>query len=252
MENDERSKRKRERLNLSLPVQVYCRESEHFDWKEITRLTDVTPFGAGITLAHLTEVGRLLQLTMNLPRQLRCYDHIEPQYKVWCLIRHVRPVEQEGNNPPRYVVGVAFVGKHPPESYQLDPSKRYDISESPTATGMWNLIEMKSQPESRDHLKEKPRPETRYMIQINVRVEVIDDAGNAILTEETVTENISHHGAAIFTTLNVEKGRFVRLTSLQQNISAMSVVRGRRTGKDGIPRIHLQFIDSTWPIEGLD
>jgi hypothetical protein len=252
MEKTESSKRKRERLELSLPVQVYCRESEHFDWKEITRLIDITPFGAGITLSHLTEVGRLIQLTMNLPRQLRCYDHIEPQYKVWCLVRHARPIKQEGNSPPRYVVGVAFIGKHPPESYHIDPSKLYDVSESPTTTGMWNLIERKPQPESRDLLKEEPRPETRYMIQLNVRVEVMDDSGNVISTEETVTENISHNGAAIFSALEVEKGRFVRLTSLQQNISAMSVVRGRRTGKDGIPRIHLQFVDSRWPIEGVD
>ena len=201
---------------------------------------------------HLTEVGRLIQLTMNLPRQLRCYDHIEPQYKVWCLVRHVRPANQEGNNPSRYIVGVAFIGKHPPESYHIDPSKRYDIAESLTATGMWNLVEMKPQPEIRDHLKEKPRPETRYMIQINVRLEVLDDAGNVVSTEETVTENVSHNGTAVFSTLEVEKGRFVRLTSLQQNISAMSVVRGKRKGKDGIPRIHLQFVDSTWPIEGVD
>lgn len=252
MEELERSKRKRERLELSLPVQIYCRESERFDWKEVTRLIDVTPFGAGFSLSHATEIGRLVMLTMNLPRQLRCYDHLEPQYKVWSLVRHIRPVQQEGSNPPRYIVGVAFVGKRPPASHEADPTKRYEIAPSVTETGMWNLVEMKSEPQTREHLAAKPRPETRYTIQINVRIEVMDDHGNVTETEETVTENVSHQGASVFSTLIIERGRFVRVTSLQQNISAMAVVRGMRKGKDGIPRLHVQFVDRIWPIEGID
>lgn len=252
MDINERYKRKRERLDLSLPVQVYCRESEHFDWKEITRLIDVTPFGAGFSLAHTTETGRLLMLTMNLPRQLRCYDHIEPQYKVWALVRHVRQLPQEGNNAPRHVVGVAFVGKRPPSSHEADPTRRYEIAASASETGLWSLVELPEQPVVRDHLVEKSRPESRFTIQINVRIEVLDDQYNITETEETVTENISHHGASIFSALVIERGRFVRMTSLQQNISAMAVVRGLRKGRDGIPRLHVQFVDFVWPIEGID
>ncbi len=37
-------KRIRERLELKLPVRVRCRETPEFEWTEITRLIDVTPF----------------------------------------------------------------------------------------------------------------------------------------------------------------------------------------------------------------
>ncbi len=252
MKKDEISQRKRERLGLSLPVQVYCRESLDFEWKEMTRLVDITPFGAGLTLTHPTEQGRLLQLTMNLPRQLRCYDHLEPQYKVWALVRHVKQLPQEGKTPQRFVVGVAFVGKRAPASYETDPTKRYDIAASPTESGMWLLIEPPPPTKSRVNLWDTPRYETRYTIQVGVKIEVFDDHGNIVQTEETVTENVSHHGASVLSALDLEQGRFVRVTSLYQPISATAVVRVRRRGQDGIPRLHLQFTDKEWPIEGVD
>jgi len=252
MNKDEKSQRKRERLGLSLPVQVYCRESADFEWKEMTRLVDITPFGAGLTLTHPTEQGRLILLTMNLPRQLRCYDHLEPQYKVWALVRYVKPLPQEGTSPQRFGVGVAFVGKRAPASYENDPTKRYDIAASPTESGMWLLIEPSPSPKPHVILWDIPRYETRYTIQVNIKIEVFDDHGNIVETEETVTENVSHHGASILSALNLERGRFVRITSLYQPIFTTAVVRARRVGKDGIPRLHLEFIDKTWPIEGVD
>ena len=76
----------RERLELSLPVRVFGRESADMDWVETTRLIDVTPFGARFPLTHPTEPGRLLHLTLPMPRQLRCFDHVEDQYRVWALV----------------------------------------------------------------------------------------------------------------------------------------------------------------------
>ncbi len=49
----------RERLELQLPVRVHCRETPNFEWTEVTRLVNVTPFGAGFTLKRPTEAGRL-------------------------------------------------------------------------------------------------------------------------------------------------------------------------------------------------
>src|ERR1700704_1686628 len=83
-------KRIRERLELKLPVRVRCRETVDVEWTEITRLIDVTPFGAGFTLKRPIEKGRLLQMTIPMPRQLRVFDHVEDQYRVWALVRYVR------------------------------------------------------------------------------------------------------------------------------------------------------------------
>ena len=69
-----------------------------------------------------------------------------------------------------------------------------------------------------------------------------------IETEHTVTENISSKGATLFTTLEIPLGRFIRLTSEQYRITAHAAIRSRSTGADGVPRIHVEFIDKEWPL----
>jgi hypothetical protein len=72
--------------------------------------------------------------------------------------------------------------------------------------------------------------------------------GKLVASEHTVTEEISTEGATLFTTLEIPTGRFVRLTSEQEGITAHAAVRSRSTGADGIPRIHVEFIDQEWPL----
>jgi hypothetical protein len=154
-----------------------------------------------------------------------------------------------GSLVPRFEVGVAFVGKRAPASFELDPTKRYDVAPSPAETGLWNLNDVGE----RLHIKsDDPRPETRHSVPIDVVVEVFDEKGGITETERTVTENISRRGAAVFTSLNVARGRFIRLTSTQYNIAVVAAVRGRRTGADGIMRLHLEFVDKQWPLEGIE
>src|ERR671910_625364 len=119
-------KRIRERLALHLPVRVRCRETPDFEWTEMTRLTNVTPFGAGFTLKRPTERGRLLHMTIPMPRQLRVFDHVEDQYRIWAIVRFVKSSTTAESSA--FEVGVAFIGKHPPRSYEEDPAKRYDIA----------------------------------------------------------------------------------------------------------------------------
>src|SRR5215831_18657767 len=124
-------KRNRERSELKLPVSVQCRETPEFEWSEITRLIDVSLFGAGFIIKRPTERGRLLYLTIPMPRPLRVYDHVEDQYKVWGLVRYAFPaISVEDKKTPCFEVSVAFIGKHPPRSYQVDPACRYEIAGS--------------------------------------------------------------------------------------------------------------------------
>lgn len=243
-----KTRRMRERLELQLPARVHCRESADHEWVELTRLLDVTPFGARFTLARPTERGRLLHLTMPLPRQLRCFDHIEEQYRVWVLVRHVKGASRAGaSGAARFEVGVAFVGKHPPASYVSDPTKRYEPVEV-SETGLYDLRE---EPARTKAGKDEPRPETRLNMPVDVVVEAFDEKGEVAMSEQTVTENISRRGAAIFTSFDLARGRFVRLTSKQYRIAVLAVVRARRAGGDGIPRLHLEFVDGEFPLEGL-
>ncbi|MBV9957712.1 MAG: PilZ domain-containing protein [Acidobacteria bacterium] len=251
MSFDGKSRRKRERLEISLPVRVQGRESTDYEWVEMTRLIDVTPFGAGFTITRPTESGRLLHLTLPMPRQLRCFDHIEQQYRVWALVRYVRPLANTEGGVQRYEVGVAFVGKRPPASFETDPTRRYDVAPTPTESGMYALID-KQDADLPRLPPEEARPETRHHIPTEVVVETFDDKGEVAASETTVTENLSRRGAAVFTTLDVARGRFVRITSAQYGISIIAAVRARRAGPDGITRLHLEFVDKSWPLEGID
>jgi len=146
---------------------------------------------------------------------------------------------QPENKPTIFDVGVAFIGKRPPASYEAEPSKRYEISTSAVQS-------MAAAEESIKPLTTSDqRIHTRHKIAIDVVLEVIDQKGLIAQREQTVTETISRKGATIFTTLDVPAGRFVRLTSTQYKMTH-AAVRARSTGADGIPRIHVEFVDQEW------
>jgi hypothetical protein len=79
-------------------------------------------------------------------------------------------------------------------------------------------------------------------------IEVFALDGSLAQGESSVTENISRQGAAIFSTLNLAPGRFVKLTSRQYQSALLAVVRGRHTAPDGIVRLHVEFVGSEWPL----
>ncbi len=233
-------KRIRDRLPLQLPVRVHCREASDFEWTEMTRLTNVTPFGAGFTLKRPTEKGRLLHMTIPMPRQLRVFDHVEDQYRVWAIVRYTR--SKDTDKGVRFEVGVAFIGKRAPASYDAEPWKRYNISATvlEPADEPEKILEPVSSIDQRAH--------TRHNIAVDMRVELVDENANVVSSEQTVTENISTRGATLFTTLDIPLGRFVRLTSEQYNLTVHAAVRSRSTGSDGVARIHVEFIGREWPL----
>jgi hypothetical protein len=243
MSDQKTERRIRERLELKLPVRVHCRETPDFEWVEMTRLSDVTPFGAGFTLKHPIEKGRLLHMTIPMPRQLRVFDHVEDQYKVWALVRYVRPHPTEAEKVAVFRVGVAFVGKRPPKSYQEDPGKRYEIATSATDTALDDPDQMLNAFPSPDY-----REYTRHNMAVDMLLETLDENSVVTESENTVTENISVRGAMLFTSLDISKGRFVRLTSQQYNLTLFAAVRSCAKGADGIGRLHLEFIDREWPL----
>jgi hypothetical protein len=236
-------KRIRVRLELKLPVRVHCRETSDFDWVEFTRLVDVTPFGAGFKLKHAVEKGRLLHMTLPMPRQLRVFDHVEDNYKVWGLVRYVRPLPPEADKAPVFEVGVAFVGKRPPKSYDGNPAQRYEIAQSAKEQGPGEDADQMLGP-----LNSTTREYTRHSIPVDIRLETLDENGAVVQSENTVTESISPKGASLFTSLNIAGGRFVRLSSQQYNLTLFAAVRSANKGADGVGRIHVEFIDREWPL----
>lgn len=241
-----KERRLRERMRLALPVRVLCRESPHEEWTEQSRLIDLTPFGAAFTLTRPVDRGRLLHLQMPMPRQLRCFDHIEDQYRVYALVRRLQLAGEDTRGVQLFELGVAFVGKHPPASYKADPATRYEINPGRDAGELWHAHE---QQEGRAFAETR---ETRLTLPVEVIIEALDEHGMTLESEQTVTENLSRSGAAVFTSLKIERGRFVRLRSARFSLAVLAVVRGRRKGPDNIDRLHLEFVDRQWPLEILE
>jgi len=245
-ENDGRQK---SRFTLALPVRVESRVSENNIWNEITRLTDVSAFGAGFNLHRPVKRGRLLQMTIPMPRKMRCYDFTEPQYRIWGLVRSCITTESlpEKEN---HSIGVAFIGRRPPSSYYDDPAKLFEISHQEEGQ-LWSVVDAPPQPDE-SLLPKELRRHSRHPIPTNIIVEKIDGNGNVLTSEPTVTENLSLSGTSVFSTLDAEIGEFVRIKSDQYNVSIISVVRGRRVGRDNIPRLHVEFVDRFFPLEGIE
>lgn len=243
---DQKSRRLRERLRVAMPARVYGRESGNREWTEMTRLLDVTPFGARFTLMRPFDIGRLLQLTLAMPRSLRVFDHVEDQYRVWSIVRNARLLEQKKPKDSLLEVGVAFIGKRPPKSYEEDPTRRYEIAQTKLESQLWAAQEDSVEQLAEIKIDEKRR-ESRQLIPVGVLIEVYE-ADKIVTTEQSVTENISRKGAAIFTSLDLEPGTFVKMSNERYNASVLGVVRQRRAGADGITRLHLEFIGSEWPL----
>jgi hypothetical protein len=177
-------------------------------------------------------------MTIPMPRQLRVFDHVEDQYRIWAIVRYMKSSVTEKGTV--FDVGVAFIGKRPPASFETEPWKRYDISTT--------AFEALAAPDDILIPLRDQRVHTRYGIAVDMRVELLDINGQVVMSEHTVTEEISTGGATIFTTLQIPEGRFIRLTSEQHGITTHAAIRSRTTGVDGVPRIHVEFIDREWPL----
>lgn len=241
--------RRIQRYSLALPTRIEVKVDNKVSWNEMTRMEDVSAFGAGFVLKRPVKRGRLVLVSAPMPRQLRCYDYMEPQYRTWALVRRCIPLDQS-ESESKYAVGVAFVGKSPPPSFVDDPATLFDLSDREDG-GLWQLVEAAARPDESDlpiHL----RRHTRFSIPETLILEMLDDNGDVSASETTVTENISLGGAAVFTSFDVSKGSFLRVRSERFDASIISVVRGKRTGSDGIVRLHLEFIDHLFPLQGID
>lgn len=233
--------RRRARLALRLPINVVCRETAEHQWSQSSRLVDVNHFGAGFVLTRPIDVGRLVQLVIPLPHQLRCFDYSEPMYSVWGLVRHAAAVPtNEPNEPARFRVGVGFIGKHPPSSFEKDPTIRYDPLLINVGSASLRLARAQFA---------KQRREPRLVIPLEVLVETLDKNGKPCQQEHTVTETISTLGTCIPTNLDVGVGRILKLSSMTDGISIFAAIRSREVSADGITRVGLEFIGDRWPLD---
>lgn len=240
------SPRAAKREEAHLPVRVKCHESETGEWEQSTELLNVSPLGALLQVSRPTEPGRLLHLTLPMPRRLRCYDHDEEHYGIWSLVRHIKTLAAEPDQLPNFEIGVAFTGKDCPPGHTTDPARRYDIALTTDATGLWGLLERPGPDDSPLTAGER-RSEARHNLEYDVVIEIYDAAGRVYESEATKTENISRHGMAVITNLDLSRGRYVRVRSAEYQLAVIAAVRRLGETGDGRKRLHLEFVDQQWP-----
>ena len=235
-----KKERRAKRTSTPVPVRVEAHETRHKIWREITHLKSVSKIGAGFYLNRFFEIGQLLFLTIPLEKRFRCYDRDADEYCVWGIVRHCHKTSVGKSSV--YHIGVAFIGKESPFSYQKNPSIIYKLNKI-KADGLWEIGEADQSPSTRKQL--------RYSIPIEVFIAVCDAEGNIVAHEKTVAENISEGGATVFSSLQLNIGDKVKFIKEHGGFSAMAIVRNCRLGEDNLPRVHLEFIAARFPLEGI-
>jgi hypothetical protein len=233
--------RRAARIALPLPVRVELQESDGKKWKEVTNLTSASNIGAGFISTRKIEVGRMVLLSLPLPRQMRFYDERDTQYEVWALVRHCQPRSLLDSSA--FYVGVAFTGKFPPAGYSENPFRLYKIC-GVKDNGLWEV--------TADGMSLSTRKHSRYSIPVEIFVAKLDAEKNMLSGERTVTENISVGGASVLSNLKAEIGEYVKVISDRYNFSSLAVVRNQRVGDDNLPRLHLEFVELQFPLEGIE
>jgi hypothetical protein len=222
---------------------VKGKNKEGQPWTESTELINVSRTGAGFYLEEQCHIGQLVSLMIPMPRNLRCYDREKELYRVWGLVQHSYLVSGESKHSNQYHVGIAFIGKHVPESYHQNKFQSYRIV-GINQDGLWKVIETQAPFVTRRY--------QRFQIASEVVLQVMDKKGRVFAEEKTVTENISQRGAALFSELDVCVGECIRFDCRDLNFTVLAVVRSHKYIDHGVRRLHLEFIDDDFPIRDVD
>lgn len=210
-------------------------------WKEVADIASISVTGAGFYIQRECRVGTILALMLELPAHLRCYDHEKEIYRILGLVQHCQPLS--GEDAVGYHIGVAFIGKNAPESYRENPEQGYKIC-GMNDLGLWKITEARSEFKARRHV--------RYWTNVDPYLALLDAQRDSMAGERTTTENVSKNGAAVFSNLDVNVGDRIKFICEKYDFSGLAVVCNRNEGKDGYHRLHLQFVENTFPVEKLD
>lgn len=228
------------RVATDIKAIVQFKQESKETWKEITHLSSISRSGCSFNLTQPCPVGRLVTMVTPMPTEFRAYDLNEEVYPVIGLVQHCYEVTNDDQKT--YRLGVAFVGKSFPESYEVDPLQNYHICGT-TSSGMWKITESGK----KFHVRNAPR----FWVSLPVTLTLIQKEKRSHQKEETVTANISATGVSVLSTLHVKIGDRLKFASKKLDFYTIGVVRNRRTRADKHSIVHLEFVDNRFPIEKL-
>jgi hypothetical protein len=231
-----------------MSVCVRGRETDGEEWAEVTRMLDATHSGASFVLSRQPRLGQLLHITLP-PPVLASRPSVEDYGGRWSLVWALSPQDERGGGgETRHKVSVTYVGNELPRQFVTRAGRDFGfVFEDDGGVRLHERLALVGGAEASDRRGRG----TRLHIPVEIKLEVLGEGDRVTETEETVTENISRSGAAVWTALAAEPGARVRVTGKQNRVELLAVVRRRRAGADGITRLHLEFIEGAWPLEGL-
>jgi hypothetical protein len=216
-------RRKQRRVSMKFPVRVQGRDTDGTTWEEMSSCEDASAGGVGLRLTRPVTLGQVLHLSMPLPAKFRQYDLTDASYRVYTLVRNVRPAPGGGVR-----VGLLFLGKQPPRGTDSRPA---------------DLVLMPGDPTPVERRKFQ-----RLLARLSLRLEAEHAPGGVAMEEKTVAEDVSPWGAQVkASTLPVLKGAIIQVAEIGGDYKTRAEVRNITIGQDGHPRLHLLFLDGPAP-----
>jgi hypothetical protein len=205
------------RLRLSVPARVVGHDKKLGQWNEIAATTNLSKFGIGLVLRHRVRRGMVLHLSMPMPVKFRSHSHHEATYGTYAIVRRVdQPKKGER------IVGLEFLGPSPPAGYIDRPWSNFRIQ-------TWS---------GRDR-----RRETRLIRSEAAQIEFLNEAMEVVGTEQGITENICPGGAQVCLNNIPVDVDYVRIVCTRIGLRSTAYIRDMYRGKDGKPRISLEFVE---------
>jgi hypothetical protein len=110
------NRRRYERFKLCVPALIAGYDDATARWQEVTKTIDVSRMGVAVNMKKRVRHGAVLHVTLPLPTKFRSHGFSEPGYNMYAIVRRV---ELAGDGVR--VVGLEFIGAHPPAGYLHKP-----------------------------------------------------------------------------------------------------------------------------------
>ncbi|HEX8185108.1 MAG TPA: PilZ domain-containing protein [Blastocatellia bacterium] len=216
------NRRRYERFKLCVPTLIAGYDGASARWQEVTKTIDVSRMGVAVNMKKRVRHGAVLHVTLPLPTRFRSHGFSEPGYNMYAIVRRVE-LASDGNR----VVGLEFIGAHPPAGYLHKPWATF-------RTQKWSGPNRRREPRF-----ERAEP---------VVIEYLDELHQSLGKEVAFTENVSLCGARVTVNSPPEEFELVRIISADRSFESLAVVRNHFAAADGLERLCLQFLDNKWPL----
>lgn len=210
-------RRRHPRIALKLPVRVQGEDLDGRSWQEMASSRDASAGGVAVELAHAVRPGQVLHVALPLPPRFRRSDLLDPAYRVYALVRSVRPNGE---------IGVLFLEGHP---------KGYERNQD----GLF----LRPLGQTAEERRRAQRVEGPFFFALKREVPQAMDP-----TEEAaIAENLSQGGARVKSSLQLQRGDVIYLRELGGLFRTRAEIRNVYVGRDRIQRANLMFLDQPAP-----